>query len=186
MRDGNLAEFLFGIRSGRVSRAHHRVRRLATSGNTRPWKVLTRIAADDFTFLPRHTENFRTDAMHVHHILRLQIANSGLKRDAAIRLDDQQLIKSSRAPHVTAQRYANASHFRPYPLRFRAILARQPNFSAPLWAAPIAEDPRSTRLLADCATVRTLASDICPLHQRRGHPAFRSQAVMATTAAPSS
>src|ERR1035437_1694129 len=110
-------ELLLGVHGRRIRRPRHRVGCLAAAGDAGKRKILRRAAPRHVAFLPWHAEDLGANAMYVNHRLCSQVADARLEVDPAIRLDNKKTIEPDRASNVTAQRYADAAHFRADPLR---------------------------------------------------------------------
>src|SRR5208337_3181531 len=106
----DLLKLLLGVHRSSIRGPRHRVRGLAAAGNTSKWKVLCRVAPNDFAFFPRHAKNFCARAVNVDHRLGSQVADARLETDTAIWPDDEQPVEPNRAANVTAQRDTNAAN----------------------------------------------------------------------------
>src|ERR1700733_194388 len=116
LRRDLLKPLLSGHRRG-IPCPRHGMRRLTSAGNTGERQISRRVAPDNIAFFPRHAENLCTGAMHIHHRLGSEVADSRLESDAAIWFDDEKPVESDGAANVTAERHAHTANFRAYPLR---------------------------------------------------------------------
>src|ERR1700675_763092 len=108
---GDFLEFLPSFHCRGMCGAGHCVSRLAAAGHARVWKMLRRVAPDDFATFPGNAENLSARTVDVDDRLCPQISDSRVKVDVSVGSDHQKPVEADSAADIAAQGHTNSTHF---------------------------------------------------------------------------